>query len=64
MHSEGCAGTTEYYRNAREALLVQKSNTGAIGRLCWYYRSTRDAVLLKQCTIGALGKLYWYRRVL
>ena len=59
VHSGGCGRTAEYYRNTREALLVQTSATGAIGRLCWYYRNTLEAVLLKQSTIGPLGKLCW-----
>ena len=64
VHSGVCGCTAEYYRNTREALLVQRSTIGAIGRLCWYYRNTLEAVLLNQSTIGPLGKLCWYRRVL
>ena len=37
-HWGGCAGTEKYYRSAREALLVQQSIIGALGRLCWYRR--------------------------
>ena len=28
----------EYQRSTGEAVLVQQSTTGAIGRLCWYRR--------------------------
>ena len=34
-HSGVCAGTVEYLRNTRKALLVEQSNIGALGRLCW-----------------------------
>ena len=37
-HSGSCIGTEEYYRSTREAMLVQKSIIGALGRLCWYSR--------------------------
>ena len=37
-HSRGCVGTAEYYKNSREAVLVQQSTIGALGRLCWYRR--------------------------
>ena len=33
-HWGGCAGTEKYYRNTQEAVLVQKSIIGALGRLC------------------------------
>ena len=37
-HSRGCVGTAEYYENTREAVLVQQSTIGALGRLCLYRR--------------------------
>ena len=33
-HSGSCIGRDEYYRSTREAVLVQKSIIGALGRLC------------------------------
>ena len=75
MHSGGCAGTAEYYRNTRETLLVQKeyyrsyreavlvlySTREAV--LLWH-RGTGEAVLVQKSAIGALGKLCWYSRLL
>ena len=37
-HSEGCVGKVEFYRSTGEAVLVQQSTIGTIGRLCWYRR--------------------------
>ena len=37
-HSGGCVGTAEYNRSTGEAVLVQQSTIGALGRLCWYRR--------------------------
>ena len=40
-----------------DAVLVQPSTTGALGRLCWYNRvlwSTLETVLVQQNTIGTL----------
>ena len=37
-HTGGCAGTAKYYRSTGEALPVQKSTIGQLGRLCWYSR--------------------------
>ena len=41
--------TAEYYRNTREALLVQKSTTGA-----------SEAVLIQMSAVEELGSMYWY----
>ena len=49
-----CVGTVEYYGNTREALLVQKSATGAL----------RDAVLVQKSTLGTLVRLCWQSRAL
>ena len=38
MHWEGCVGTAEYYRSTGDAVLVQQSTVGALGRLCVYTR--------------------------
>ena len=55
MHSGGCAGTAEYYRNTRETLLVQKSTTGAIGRLCWYYTLLERLCCYSRVPLGHWG---------
>ena len=52
----GCAGTEEYYRNTREAVLVKQSSKGALGT-AEYYRSNREAVLVQMSTIVAPGRL-------
>ena len=58
----GCAGTAEYYRSTREsvaggyyrhtreALSVQQSTIGALGRLCVYSR------VLKEHPGGCVGR--------
>ena len=35
-HSGGWAGTAKYYRNHREALLLEQSTIGGLRRLYWY----------------------------
>ena len=66
----GWAGRAQYYRNNREALLLEQSTIGATAD---YYRSTREDVLVqkniigalgRQSTIGAIGLLCRYIRVL
>ena len=60
-------GTAEYYKNIREAMLVQTSTNGTLGGCTGtasYYRSTKEAVLLQQNTIGALGRLCGHRILL
>ena len=59
-HCWGCAGTAEYYRSTREAVLVLHSTIGALGRVFWY---TREEMLVQQGTIESLGWLCWYNRV-
>ena len=44
-----CAGTEEYYRSARETVLVYEH---------------RDISDIQKSSIRALGKLRWYNRVL
>ena len=51
------AGTAEYYRSTREAVLVKKSIIGALGRLRWYSRVLLAGTLGRQSNIGALGRL-------
>ena len=35
---ESFSGTAEYNWSTREAVLVQQSTIGSLGRLCWYRR--------------------------
>ena len=37
-YSKGLVDRAEYYRSAREAVLVQHSTITALRRLCWYCR--------------------------
>ena len=37
-HPVGCFGRAQYYRNTREAVLVQQSTIGALRSLGWYSR--------------------------
>ena len=73
-------GTIGYYRSIVEAVFVQKSTIGALGRLCWYsrvlYEHSGDCVgtakyyrstgeaWLVQKSTKALGRLCRYSRVL
>ena len=41
-HSRGCSVTAVYYRSTPEFVLVQKSTTGPLGRLCWYSRVIQE----------------------
>ena len=63
-HSRGCAGTAKYYKSTREAVLVQQSIIGALGRL--WLESTIGILgrLCRYSRIGILRRLRWYRRVL
>ena len=48
-----CAGTEDYYRSTGEAVMVQKSTMGTLGRLRWYSRELKEHSVV--C---------WYGRVL
>ena len=54
-HSGGCAGTAEYYRSTRQAVLVQESTIEALERLCRYRR------ILKEHLGGSIGTAEYYR---
>ena len=57
-HSGGCAGTAEYYRSTREAVLVLHRNIVAL-----LEHLGECSGLVQQSTIEALGRLCWYNRV-
>ena len=67
-----CAGSEEYHGSSAEAVLVQQSTIGLLGRLCGYTRvlkeqntiGTLERPFRAECTIKELRRLCWYSRVL
>ena len=51
----GCAGTEEYCCSSGEAVLVQTSTIGLLGRLCGYTR------VIKEHSGGCAGRGEYYR---
>ena len=52
-----------------EAVPVQQSTIGVLGRLFWHSiilqdRSTGEALPIQQSTIGVLGRLFWHSIIL